>query len=629
MTSRADVRRALALASDKRGLAAPFTELALAGPLSQGEVGEAFAAYLFDPRGGAMLATSEARAEWLAGPLFRTIGPGNAAPIDDVIAALVVAPLLAKGELYVRHRWAPRADDAVALAAGAEGLARLHADAGPEPALLAQSVLQCGRALAWSPELLDAPEASAIVDELCALLVGSGLGLSRPRPLLDRAAYVLGAIAARDHALGKRVRDAAMAALDTGRRAPPASFAAEVAAIGRERRLPDEDRLLALPAREVAQAAAYVLGAAAPLDRAAFAAHRALVLDRPDGAELVDAFTDGLVAAAHVPALAELAAGLLDGDGDAPLTGLGIAGALPLDPLAVRLIAELDDPRPSRRALACDAVVLLDHAGVDDALAARLGDPSAEVAAAAARALIERGQHERVAAHAERETHPMRRAVARAATGDLSVPVIGELVRGVSAELGDEPGDATPIVCLLADCLLGSIDGLAAAANLIGGVPETTGIIALAASIDVGRDVGVLAPPEVRAQLAEVVLAIDEPELAAFGQFVLARVSAGDVAIADRVADALVHATSHAENFVAALAELRVATARTAAALAALVASDQPIGGRVLAAAACGRALPIDHAAWRDVRELLELGTIARAAAWTALRDRARRAAVT
>ena len=190
------------------------------------------------------------------------------------------------------------------------------------------------------------------------------------------------------------MRAAALVALDAGHRPAPASFAAEVAAIGRPRRLPDEDRLLALPAREVARAAAYVLGRAAPLDRHAFAAHRALVLDRPDGAELADAFADGLVAAAHVPALAELAAGLLDGDadGDAPLTALGIAGTLPLDPIAARLVAALDDERPSRRALACDATVLLDHAGVDDALAARLGNPSSEVAAAAARALLERGR---------------------------------------------------------------------------------------------------------------------------------------------------------------------------------------------------------------------------------------------
>ncbi len=625
MRSRAEVRRALALEPDKRGLAARFAELAAAGPIAPSEAGELLVAYLFDPHGGALLATTEARERWLAGPLFRAIGPGNAAPLDDVIAALIAAPLLAQGELYIRHRWAPRADDAVALAIaalpdGAPILERLFADAGPEPALLAQSLLQCGRALGHAPHLLDAPIAARIVGELIALF-----DRARPKPLLDAAARVLGPIGARDHVLGARVRAAAFAALDAGHRPAPVSFAAEIAAIGRPRRLPDEDQLLALPAREVARAAAYVLGVSAPFDRHAFAAHRALVLERPDGAELADAFAEGLVAAAHVPALAELAAGLLDSDGDAPLTALGIAGAPPLDPIAAQLVAELADERPSHRALASDATVLLDHAGVDEALAARLGDPSSEVAAAAARALLERGRSELVAAHCEREVHPVRRAIALAATGDLSVPVIGELVRGISRELGDEPADATPIIRLLGDCLLGSIEGLETAANLIGGVPEAAGLLALAASVDVERDVGVLAPPEVRAHLAGVALRIAEPELAALGLFLLARVSAGDTVVADVVADALERATSNAENLVAALAELRVATPKTARALAVLVAPDQPIGARVLAAAACGRALPVDHPAWRDVRGLFELGTIARAAAWTALRDRARR----
>jgi hypothetical protein len=178
--------------------------------------------------------------------------------------------------------------------------------------------------------------------------------------------------------------------------------------------------------------------------------------------------------------------------------------------------------------------------------------------------------------------------------------------------------------------LLGSIDGLETAANLIGGVPESAALIALAASIELDRDVGVLAPPAERAHLASVVLRVagagsDDPELAALALFLLARVSAGDAVIADVIADALARTEGHAANLVAALAELRVPTPKTAAALAALVASDQPIGARVVAAAACGRALPHDHEGWRDVRELLELGTFARAAAWTALRDRARR----
>ncbi|HEX4454433.1 MAG TPA: hypothetical protein VH143_26410 [Kofleriaceae bacterium] len=631
MTSRADIRRALALNPDKRAIAAQLAELAVAGPLSPGEVGEALVGYLFDPHGNALLATTDARATWLAGPLFRAVGPGNFAPIDDVVAAVIAGPLLAaaNSEALLARRFAPRADDAIAFAIAAlpeprqaDVLALLASDGGPEPQLLAQSTLQCGAVLAAAPHLLDAPIASKLVAELIALLAPS-----RPKPLLDQAARICAAIAARDHVLAERIRSAAFAAIDASHRPPPRTFAAEIAAIGRARRLPDEDRLLALPQTEVAQAAAYILGACAPLERVPFAAHRALVLERPDGADLADAFTDGLVAAAHVPALAELAASLLDADADAPLTGLGLANALPLDPIAERLIAELENERPSHRALACGAVMLLDHPAVEPALAARLGDPSSEIAAAAARALVERGRGDLIADHASREAHPLRGAIARAATGELSVAVIGELVTGASRELGDEPGDVTPIVRLLGDCLFGSIDGLDTCASLIGGVPDAIGLVALAASADLGdnADIGVIAPPDARARLASIVMDQHDAELVALGTFVLARVSAGDAGVADLAADGLAATAGHADSYLAALAAVRTATPKTAAALAAMIGGDQPIGARVLAAAACGRALPVDHPAWADVRALLELGTIARAAAWTALRDRARK----
>ncbi len=636
MKTRADVRRALALHPDKRALGGQLAELAVAGPLSAGDVGEALVGYLFDPNGNALLATTEARAAWLAGPLFRAVGPGNFAPIDDVVAAVIAGPLLAgasnvwaTSDGLLARRFAPRADEAIAFAIAAlpeprqaDALARLASDDGPEPELLAQSTLQCGAALAAAPHLLDAPIASTLVAELIALLAPS-----RPKPLLDHAARICGAIAARDHVLAERVRAAAFAAIDASHRPAPRSFAAEIAEIGRARRLPDEDRWLALPQTELAQAAAYMLGACAPTGRAPFAAHRSLVLDRPDGADLADAFTDGLVAAAHVPALAELAASLLDADADAPLTALGLANALPIDSIAERLLAELEAERPSHRALACGAVVLLDHPAVEPALAARLGDPSSEVAAAAARALVERGRGDLIAEHAGREAHPLRRAIARAATGELSVPVIGELVTGASRELGDEPGDVTPIVRLLGDCLFGSIDGLDTCASLIGGVPDAIGLVALAASAGLGddADIGVIAPPDARAALADAVSDLHDAELAALGMFVLARVSAGDAGVADAAADGLAATAGHADSYLAAIAAARTATPNTGAALAAMVAGDQPIGARVLAAAACGRALPIDHPAWTDVRALLELGTIARAAAWTALRERARK----
>jgi hypothetical protein len=104
----------------------------------------------------------------------------------------------------------------------------------------------------------------------------------------------------------------------------------------------------------------------------------------------------------------------------------------------------------------------------------------------------------------------------------------------------------------------------------------------------------------------------------------LAHVSAGDTTLADVIADALAATDGYAANLIAALGEVRVSTPRTGEVLATLLAADQPIGARVMAAAVCGRALPADHAAWAHVRELLGLGTIARAAAWAALRDRAR-----
>ena len=632
MKSRAAVRRALAELPDagQLTLAAAFADLAGGLP----EAGELLAGYLFDPRGGALLATTDARASWLAKPLFTTVGPGNAAPVDDVIAALIAGPILAKGgvlsPVVMKQRFAPRADDAVAIAVAAlprpaqlAALDQLAADGGPDAATLALSTVQCGRVLAWSPHLLEAPIADRIVAALVALLHPT-----RPRPLLDAVARALGPLAATPGSHGDRIRDAAFAGIEAAHRPPPSSFAAEIASIGKPRTVPDQDRMLALPAREVAAACAYILGYAAPNDRGAFAAHRTLVLDRPDGGDLWQPFVDGLIAGAHVAAIAELAATLLLEGGAGVIAGLGLAAALPLDSIAGELIAMLDTDSPLHRALACAAVELLVEPSVDAAVALRLGDPSPEVAAAAARTLVARDRRDLIDDHGAREPHPIRRAIAAAALGDLGVPVIGELVNGLLADLDDEPADASPIARLLAETLVGSSDGLETAANLMGGVPETAGLLALALAD--ARDVGVLAPPTPRTHLATVALRIatdaaSGPELGTLALCVLARVSAGDTTIADVIADALDETEGYAGNLVAALGELRVATPRTSEVLAALVAPDQPLGARVLAAAACGRALAADHDAWRDVRELLELGTIARAAAWSALRDRARR----
>lgn len=647
MKSRAAVRRALALFPDARRheLAAPFAELAAeaaaVAELPSGEMTELILSYLFDPNAGALLATSDARATWLESPLFVTVGPGNVAFVDDLIAALIAAPILARGGVLAPRalagRFAPRADDAIALAVSAlprdRQAAALEALAEPPPdpdrRLLA--IVQCGRVVAWTPDLLDEPIGERVVMALLELLVSAS-----PKPLLDEVARALGPIAAHGGPVGERVRAAAFAALDTPQR-PAASFVDEIATIGKPRNLPDQDRWMAMPAREAASAAAYILGVAAPSEREAFVAHRSLVLDRGDGDDLFEAFLAGVVAAAHIPAATELGAALLANGGEGAATAFALAQALPLDPLDELVLAQLDSELPDHRALACGACELLDDEtpAIAAALALRLGDPSPDVAAAAARVLRERGRVDLIADHAAREIHAVRRAIALAATGDLSVPVVGELVRAMLVAFeadpeGEAPG-VSPLVRLTTECLLGSAEGLDTLANLIGGVPESTGLFALAVVEEIGaeRDLGVLAPPGPRSRLGAAAMRIaTDPEagaeLGTLALGLLAHVSAGDTTLADVIADALAATDGYAANLIAALGELRVATPRTAEVLASLLAADQPIGSRVIAAAVCGRALPRDHAAWADVRELLKLGTIARAAAWAALRDRAR-----
>jgi len=643
LTSRAAVRRAMTSLPDagRLSLAAPLATAALTGELPATVAAQALAAYLLDPRAFAILATDDALARWLAGPLFQTIGPANAVPLSDQIAALIAAPALVRdgglSPLITRYRFAPRADDVVALAIASLDIARqpaaveaLFADRGPQPELLALSTIQCGRALAWAPHLLEWPIAETVVNALLRLL-----DASRPQPLLEQVGKALGPIAARPGALAERVRSAALAGIDAAP-VPAASFSAELAAIGKRRVVPEMDRMLALPRLEQARACAYILGFAAPTERETFVAHQAQVLDRPDGGELFVAFVDGLVAAAHVPAVSELVAEMFD-SGTAG-AALSLAAALPLDPLGPALIAELDSPSADRRVLAASAVELL--AGdtpdnpVDRALALRLADPVPDVVAAATRALVARGRADLVADHAARDDHPVRSAIARASAGDLDVAVVGELARGL---LGDdeERDGASPTLRVLADALLGSAAGLDVASDLIGGVPELAGLLALAAAADADRDAGILAPPAARQRLAEQVVRLaggetgnddgEADELIALAIYLLSRVSAGDTEVAALAADALTATDGHAGTLIGALAEVRVANDRTAAALAPLLAADQPIGARITAAAAAGRVLPAGHAAWAAVRELLELGTIARSAAWSAFRDLARR----
>jgi hypothetical protein len=192
-------------------------------------------------------------------------------------------------------------------------------------------------------------------------------------------------------------------------------------------------------------------------------------------------------------------------------------------------------------------------------------------------------------------------------------------------------GDASPLLALLGDSLMTSIAGLEVAIELIGDLPAAAALLAVAAVTGADRDAAVLAPPELRAKLAAVTLAIatseahGNSELAALTLYLLSRLSAGDHAIASVVASALATTERYAAQLIAALGELRVADEQTATVLTPLLTPERPLGLRVAAAAICGRALPRDHAAWSHVRELLSLGPIASAAAWRALHERARR----
>jgi hypothetical protein len=358
-TRRFELRRAL------RVMLLPFRrELTESATALAGDGAEALVAYVLDPS-------------------------GVPEPFDDQLAALVAGPRLASGRALasrlIEHRFAPRADDVVALAVAA---LEKSAQPGALEALFAQprthrSIAQCGRVLAWNAALLAAPIAVSIVDAL-----------------VDRLAPVLGHVAATAGLPGSHATAAAL----------------------RQRILSHARARLPTPE------AAYVLGIAAPFPRDAFAAHAAEMLD---GA-LAHPFIDGLVAAPHIPGLTDLARRFVaDGDHD---RALSIASRVPIDELADYLVTALDVPSAPRRALAVAAVELIRHDGVDDALAARLSDPSPGVAAAAAHALLGRGRRDLIARHSAREHHPVRRAIVLASLGEPSPAVLEQLQRGLDAD---------------------------------------------------------------------------------------------------------------------------------------------------------------------------------------------------
>jgi hypothetical protein len=649
LASRASVRRELALVADcnRHDFSTPFEELALSTGFPREKLHAALLEYMLDPSGQAILGIDEARVEMLLLPLFRWVGPGNAAPVEDVIAALILGPALAADgvlpQTLTERRFAPRADELVAVAIAAmepgaqeAALTKLWADKGPDPELLALSAVQCGRALAWTPELLELPIAKEIIDTLLARL-----DPAHAQPHTFAVARALAPIAAQTTPYAVRIRDAALSALTSLEGAPPPTFSQEIMVIAAPR-TPGLDRWLQQPRREVAQAAAYILGFASPRERESFSAAQGAVLDHPEGTNLVRSFLDGVLASAHVDAAADLVTGLLAGTDGQSGTALDIAARIPLDSLAQVLLAQLDGESTVQRVYACKAVELLANDGdvdIDAALSMRLGDSSSQVAAAAARTLVERGRRDLVGRHSTREPNPVRRAVSLAALGELDVPTIGELVMGTLEALqetaspmsttDDSDEGIPPITALINDALLCSVEGLAMATSLIEAAPDAVGVLALACAPDPTRDVGILAPPGERSRLARATLSVSfanqGSEIGALALYLLGRMSCGDGAIADLIAKAFETTDGYAQNLLAALGELRVPTAATGMAVGALLGATNALPERIAAAAVAGRALPSDHAGWKDIRALLTEGTLARAAAWSALNERVRR----
>ena len=643
---RAALRRQWIMAGDARQL--PLTQTVLdaaaAGGMDVLESAEALTAYGLAPTRTCLLATTSARQQWLSeSPLFQWAGPGNAVAFDDAAAALATLPMwIGLGELsplLQRHRFAPRADDIVAIAVSAlelggqaQALEQLLAQSGPDADTLHLATLQCGRILAWCPHLLEWPVAETIVERLLALLVPT-----QPRPLQLLVARALGPIAARTAPLSDRVKTAVHSVLEscTSAASPgPGGLQALVAQINQTT---DREHayFLARPARQLAQTCALILGHSAPLDPAGFGTLAETLLDRAtaderDQGDLFAPFVDGLIAGAHQNGLAALVGQLIEDNAadDNYALALGVLQRFPIDAAAPWLVATTEHANDVVRADACHALTLIvaDAEAVDGALVRRLADPTLGVVCAAATALRQRGREALLQAHAATESHAGRRSIVVASCGTTATDAIGELAHAAVAAMEREDAVAGPaLATLLHSALFTSFDGAVIANNLLRGAPAAVAPLATAIAAT-ATDAAVQVPPALVADFATTidVVAATDAALAPYAMFIAASVSVGNVELAHRVCGELLLDDGQGASRLATLGLLDVRDDITGAAVAAYLGDAQDVADRVLAATIAGRALPFDHPAWYDIRELLALGTVAGAAAWTALRDRHR-----
>jgi hypothetical protein len=652
-TSRAGLRRLVAMHADaRRGELRPrLVEPAVAGPAPITGPEHRFADYLLDACGGPLAARGAPDLAWFERSLLvAPIAPGSAVATADDLAAIVAAPRLVAGarlsERALAGRFASRADVAIAAAVAqlapepaAAAIAALAAAPGRDEDRLHLALLQAGGALAWRPDLIEA--GAAAVEELNQQLLAL-LDRASAKPLLAALAPILGAIAGAPGASARRAREAVLARLAearariAGRRAG-ASFLDEFRALDRPRAIPDEDLYRTLPDRLVAEACAQILGRSAEvLDAAGFVALQGQVLAGELAGELLPAFVDGLIGAAAIAPLTELAGHLLDSPDEEPrLLGLEIGARVPLDGCADAYLAALGDARPRIRSYAVRAAALLVPERAVPALVARLDDPEPGVCAQAALALVELG--ERAAVEARRMPAGLvvgktreRAAAALAALGDASVEVASVLLPLVAAEAERQPerasgrGDA-PLAAALTSVLRGTPDGILLAAAVIRELPDALPLVALALAGD--DDAPSVALPEaLRAQLAAVLDPVIDAggDAGALALATLARLSLGDASLIDRVAAAGERIAGYAQQALAALASVRRRSERAAEVLAPYLESREYLGASIMAAAVAGVVLPDGHRLWAQIDELPALGTAAAAAAHAALVSRAR-----
>jgi hypothetical protein len=644
----AGIRRLRALYPQGRrsGARATAVRPEISGLSSTEELEQRFADYILDPTGRPIVARAAADEHWFASSLLLdVVAPANAVAVGDDIAAIIAAPKLVTNERLserlMQHRFAPRADDAVAAAVTLLPLERarttvleLALQPGRDEDLIHLALLQAGRALAWRPELLEAENIGPVVDTLLGLL-----DRKNANPLLNSVAPILGAMAAVPSSVGKHVRDAIIDKFGGARskvvdRRTSSSFSGEFKALDQARAIPDEDYYQTLPDRNLLEACARALGRATEnMGHNAFVTLQSAILEGELAGALLPSFVDGLIEAASIEPLSQLVSHLLASpDAESRMLALQIGTQIPLDGCTDAYLHCLEDGRKQVRAAATRAVVFLEPEQAVPALVARLDDPEPSVCAAAATALALLGQEDVVRSRDVPREFAIgksreRTAAARAAVGDTSTEVISILLPLVAEEVEHATeGEATELLAAFATALRKTPDGIRLIGELAGEIREILPLLVLALVADDGS-AAVTLPAELRAELAKVLDPIidgEDDESGVFGLQLLARFSLGDAAMLERILAFGERVEGRAGEVLNALAHVQRRSPRAGKLIGPLVADHEHLPGAVTAAAVGGFVLTDGDPAWGKIRELYGLGTLATAVVHSALVNGAR-----